>query len=677
MSKRIGIDLGTTFSLVSFINAAGKPELIPNSEGVFLTPSVVWVKDGFIEVGERALNLGLAEPEFLATQMKRNMGDDSYRFQGLTATEVSANILKKLKRDAESHFNGETVDQAVITVPAYFTDGPLKATKQAGKLAGLEVLALPKEPTAAALYYGAAQMKNGEKVMVCDLGGGTMDATILEYSASEGRAEFTVLSSDGSRDLGGEDWTAKLVEMIGLKFEEEFGVSPHSDRSIEQSLIEHCELAKRTLSLADTATVMVGFQGKTLSVPVTREEFEEATAGLLEEALQKAQNALSKSGIGWSDLSRILLVGGSTRMKMVANGFKTLSGIETVTWGNPDQLVALGAALYTEQRVTSGGGIEIVVGQRGGGGAVQANQGTGIVISLKESTTHGLGTIVVEKAGSRPRLVSSVIIKPRTEIPAESSRADYQAKPRQTEVDVPVVQVDHDGVDPDSCIINKTYRFSGIPDRDAPSPIRVTFYYDKDNMIDVSAVDIASGQTLEKMIIDFALPSIETLASMYVVLILDTSGSMAGHPLAQLKIQVKEVCNELMGKGCEVGIVEFGAGIDVVCPLTNDFDRISKDVDGLVAGGGTPMAQGIRLTSGVLREIEGSRVAILVSDGFPDSQPDARLEANRLKELGVTLYTISIGTAGADFLRSIGDAYTQIQSASDLAGAIGKLLWSK
>ena len=674
MPKKIGIDLGTTNSLVSYINAVGKPELVPNAEGKLLTPSVVWVKNGSIEVGEQALNLGFVEPEFLAAQMKRNMGEE-YRFQGLTATEVAAEILKKLKRDTEAHFNGETIEQAVITVPAYFTDPQLKATKRAGELAGFEVLALPKEPTAAALYYGTAQMKDGEKVLVCDLGGGTMDATVLEYSATEGRAEFTVLASDGSRELGGEDWTARLVVLVGAAFEKEFGVSPQRDRNIEQMLIDACERAKRALSVQETTRVVLGFQGKTLSVPITREEFEEATADLLEQALKKGQSAAEKSGAGWGGLSRILLVGGATQMKMVAQGFKTLSGgIEPVMWGNPDQLVALGAAIYTGQQVT-GGGIEIMLGPSGGTG--QANKGTGLVISLKESTTHGLGTIVVEKTGARPRFASSVIIKPRTEIPAESSRADYEAQPHQTEIDVPVVQADQDGMDTDACIINKTYRFSGIPDRNSPSAISVSFYYDKDNMIDVSAVDLANGQMLEKRIIDFTLPDIASLMGLQVALILDTSGSMSGDPLAQLKTQVKEVCNELVIKGCQVGIVEFGFGTDIVCPLTNDFDRLRKDIDGLRAGGGTPMAEGIQRTSGMLQEVGGRQVAILVSDGFPNSLTEAQQEANRLKELGVTLYTISIGDDGADFLRSIGDAYTQVQSAGDLAGAIGKLLWKK
>lgn len=669
MGKKIGIDLGTTFTLASFINDGGKPELIPNAEGLFLTRSVIWAKDGQIEVGETAMNLAEAEPSFLVAEMKRNMGDDSYRFQGMTATDAACHLLKKVKLDAESFFNGEEVQEAAITVPAYFTDAPLKATKLAGEMAGLKVTALPKEPTAAALYYGTAQLGSGDKLLVCDIGGGTTDATVLEYSASGGRSEFSVLSSDGSRDLGGEDWTAALVDLVAPSFEREFGVALRSDRHMERGLIDSCERAKRALTVGDVARVVMAFRGKAFSVPVTRAEFEGATEALLEQALMKAQSALDKSGLDWSGVSRVLLVGGATRMKMVPRGLKEMSGKDPVAWGVADHLVALGAALYTGRRVAADGGVELVLA---GAGA-----GCEIVVGLREATTHGLGAVVAARSPSGPRLVSSVIIRPQTAVPARGSRSDYETQPHQTELDVPVVQADRDGLDAAACVVNKTYRFRGVPDRGAPSQVRVTFSYDRDNMIDVEAVDCLTGKALRKSVIDFDLPARGALDGVTVALLLDTSISMGGEPLSQLKTEVSSVCGALQETGCRVGVVEFGFRVAVVCAPTGDFDTVRDAVDRLRAGGSTPMAEGIASVAAVMSEIVGERIAVLVSDGMPNSQTDARQRADELKELGVTLYTISIGTAGADFLRSIGDSYTQIQSVGGLANAIGNLLWSR
>jgi molecular chaperone DnaK len=669
MGRKIGIDLGTTFSLASFINAAGHPELIPNAEGSVLTPSLVWIKGQEIQVGQNAANM--PEPEFLAAQMKRNMGSESYTFHGHDATEISSLILKKMVGDAEALF-GERVEAAAITVPAYFTSGPRLATKKAGEMAGIEVLALPNEPTAAALHYGTSHMRDRDLIQVFDLGGGTMDATILEVSMSAGEAEFRVLASDGSRDLGGEDWTTRLMEMMEERVSAEFGCAPGSDYTLARALTEACERAKRALTVQDHTRLAITYRGKTVSLPVARDEFEEQTWGLLEQALAKAESALGRCGLAWGGLSRVLLVGGATRMPMVARTLHERSCMEPECWGNPDQLVALGAALYTSRRTVSGA-VELVVGRARGAVAVGSGAGGDVAIKLRESTTHGLGTLVVEKAGRRVRTVSSVILPPRTEIPAERTRGGYSTQPHQTEIDVPVIQADTDGLDPQSCTVHKTYRFLGIPDRPSPSEITVTFRYDVDNLIEVTALDTATGRALEKMIVDFAFPTNGTVAS--VALLLDTSYSMEGKPLDELKEQVMGVCGELAGSDCGVAVVEFGARTMIACPLTGDMDRVRESVSRLRAGGSTPMAEGLTLACDALRDAGRNSVAILVSDGYPDSQTRASAEADHLKQMGVALYTISIGTAGAAFLRSIGDEYTEIDSVGDLGTAIGNLLW--
>jgi molecular chaperone DnaK len=663
MSKSIGIDLGTTFSLASFINPVGRPQLIPNAEASVLTPSAVWAKDGMVLVGDAATNMALAEPDYLATQMKRRMGDDDFRFHGMTATDAATHILAKIKRDAEAFFEGEAVTSAAITVPAYFTDLPLKATKQAGERAGLEVLALPKEPTAAALFYSTSQMRDGDRIVVWDVGGGTTDATVLGYSKSGGEEEFTVLASDGSRELGGEDWTRELFDMASAAFEQEMGVAPSSAAGVDQALLAACESAKRALSMQESGKIVVSWGGRLFSFPVTRSEFEAATAHLTMAAVDKAEGAVNKAGLGWGSISRILLVGGATRMGALGRALHGRSGLKPEMWGVPDQLVGLGAALYTGRRVVAGG-VQLVVN----GSAA----GSGIVLRLRESTTHGLGTLVVDRASGRTRLVSSVIIKPGTPVPAKGVRAGYLTRPHQTEIDIPVVQTDSDGLEPKACVLNKTYRFLGVPDRGTESAIRVSFQYDQDSMIDVAAVDETSGKALGKTLVNSELPE---SGGAEVLFVLDTSGSMAGAPLAALKEQVHKVCAELSGKSCLAGVVEFGNRVRVVCGMTDDFPAIKRAVSALDAGNGTPMGEGLAAACGLLAGGGDGRVLILVSDGCPDSEEAAIREANRVKQLGAALYTISIGSAGGEFLHRIGDSYVAIQSAGDLAAAIGKLLW--
>jgi molecular chaperone DnaK len=276
MGKIIGIDLGTTYSLMSYIDESGRVRLIPNAEGQYLTPSVVLIKDGIIQVGEVALNKAITEREYVVRGIKRSMGDEIFTFQGLTPTQISAEILKKLKRDAEAYFK-ENVDVAVITVPAYFSDKPRRATEQAGEIAGFSVKDLPNEPTAAALYYGTAQMKDGDCIIVYDLGGGTMDATVLKYQ----NGIFEVLASDGSQSLGGQDWTQCLVDFVSDAYEAAFGVFPASDRRIEQMVFDECEKAKRMLATVDTVSIPLSHKGKVKVVTISLQRFEEMTAALL------------------------------------------------------------------------------------------------------------------------------------------------------------------------------------------------------------------------------------------------------------------------------------------------------------------------------------------------------------------------------------------------------------
>jgi len=673
MSRIIGIDLGTTFSLVSYIDDAGRPNIVINREGKRLTPSVVLIKGKTVLVGEPALNQALTEKDYVVQAIKRSMGDDDYTFQGMTPTQISAEILKKLKSDAED-FLGQKVTECVITVPAYFTDKPRKATKEAGELAGFLIKDLPNEPTAAALYYGTSQMKHGDTVLVYDLGGGTFDATVLLYE----NYIFTVLASDGTQTLGGQDWTQRIVDMASEAFNKHFGVLPSSDSRLEQIITEACEKAKKALATTDSYEIPLFYKGKFEQFKITSKQFENRTQDLVMHTIEKTESALQKAGISWEKVSRILLVGGSTRLRMVEQYLKQFSsGKELTKYRNVDELVALGAALYTKQQVTPEGQRQITIVPSGPSGiAIASEKSAGIVVvTLKETTTHGLGTVVIDRQGGKVQLVTSVIIKPQSSIPAVASRDDYKTKPHQREVHIPIVQADSDGLDPESCHINKTYRFSGIPERPQPSQIRVTFTYDKDAIIDVIAEDVISNTTLEKETIDFTLPEIiEAPEEIQILLIMDTSGSMANMPIEQAKKEVKKVCDDLKDTPCRLGLIQFGAKVNVVHSLTNDFSKIQRVVDTLYAYNGTPMAEGINLALEEFRNIHGNRVAILISDGQPDNSVEALDKSNTLKREGITLFTISIGTVGAGFLQTIGDAYTQIASSAGLSEAIGQFL---
>ena len=672
MSKILGIDLGTTYSLMSYLDESGRPCLIPNAEGKMLTPSVILVKEGKIQVGEIALNQAVTEREFVIQGIKRSMGRDNFTLLGLTPTEISAEILKKLKRDAETYLNQE-VPAAVITVPAYFTDKPRTATKQAGELAGFSVNDLPKEPTAAALYYGLTQMKNRDCILVYDLGGGTMDATVLKYQDQN----FEVLASDGSQTLGGQDWTQRLVDFVSKEYENTFGVFPASDRRIEQMVISECENAKLMLASRDTVEIVLSREGKTKVVQISLEQFEEMTADLLFQTTTKVESALEQAGLKWVNINQILLVGGSTRLRMVERMLTKISGIIPIKYRNVDQLVALGAALYTGETISPGGKRQIAIAKKSSRDIALTSPGKpgSTSITLKESTTHGLGTVVIDRQAGSQRLVTSVIIKPHSPIPVSASRDNYKTAPHQTEVDIPVVQAQQDGLDPYLCHINKTYRFSGIPDRDQESQICVTFYYDKNEIIDVNAVDVLSNGNLEKQIIDFKLPDIKEIPSnLKIILVIDTSTSMEGQPIIDAKKEVKKVCQDLENSNCSMGIIQFGAAVEVVHPLTDDLIKIKEAIAPLSVGNGTPMGEGILLAFQQFKNITGSRIVILVSDGFPNNESIALEAANRLKADGVNLYTISIGHDGAEFLQAIGDAYTQIESAAGISEAIGNLL---
>ncbi|MCX7884021.1 MAG: molecular chaperone DnaK [Caloramator sp.] len=467
MGRVIGIDLGTTYSCMAYMEG-GEPVVIPNSEGARTTASVVAFKpNGERIVGQVAKRQAITNPDKTIMSIKRHMGTD-YKVnidgKAYTPQEISAMILAKLKADAESYF-GEPVTEAVITVPAYFNDSQRQATKDAGKIAGLEVLRIINEPTAASLAYGLDKMDKNQKILVYDLGGGTFDVSILEI----GDGVFEVKSTNGNTHLGGDDFDQKIMDYLCDTFKAENGIDLRSDKMAMQRLKEAAEKAKIELSTSLSTEINLPFitadatGPKHLNVTLTRAKFNELTADLVQATLEPMKNALKDAGLEINQIDRVVLVGGSTRIPAVQELVKNFTGKEPTKGINPDECVAVGAA-------------------------IQAGVLKGEVkdVLLLDVTPLSLG---IETLGG----VFTTLIPRNTTIPTRKSQIFSTAADGQTSVEIHVLQ----GERP-MARDNKTlgrFTLSGIPPAPRGVPqIEVTFDIDANGIVHVSAKDLGTGK---------------------------------------------------------------------------------------------------------------------------------------------------------------------------------------
>ncbi|WP_148509237.1 molecular chaperone DnaK [Hungatella hathewayi] len=468
MGKIIGIDLGTTNSCVAVMEG-GKPVVIPNSEGVRTTPSIVaFTKNGERLVGEPAKRQAVTNADRTISSIKRHMGTD-YKVaidgKNYTPQEISAMILQKLKADAEAYL-GEKVTEAVITVPAYFNDAQRQATKDAGKIAGLDVKRIINEPTAAALAYGLDNEKE-QKIMVYDLGGGTFDVSIIEI----GDGVIEVLSTNGDTRLGGDDFDNRITQWMVDEFKKTEGVDLSGDKMAMQRLKEAAEKAKKELSSSTTTNINLPFitataEGpKHLDMNLTRAKFDELTLDLIERTAVPVQNALRDAGITASELGKVLLVGGSTRMLVAQEKVKQLTGKEPSKTLNPDECVAIGASIQ--------------------GGKLAGDAGAGDILLLDVTPL----SLSIETMGG----VATRLIERNTTIPTKKSQIFSTAADNQTAVDIHVVQGERQFARD-----NKTlgqFRLDGIPPARRGVPqIEVTFDIDANGIVNVSAKDLGTGK---------------------------------------------------------------------------------------------------------------------------------------------------------------------------------------
>ena len=468
MSKIIGIDLGTTNSCVAVMEG-GKPTVIANTEGARTTPSVVaFTKTGERLVGEPAKRQAVTNAEKTISSIKRDMGTDRGRTidgKKYSPQQISAMILQKLKADAESYL-GEKVTEAVITVPAYFNDAQRQATKDAGKIAGLDVKRIINEPTAAALAYGLDNEKE-QKIMVYDLGGGTFDVSIIEI----GDGVIEVLATNGDTHLGGDDFDNKIIQWMLDEFKKAEGVDLSGDKMAMQRLKEAAEKAKKELSSAMTTNINLPFITATAEGPkhfdmnLTRAKFDELTRDLVDKTAIPVQNAMKDAGMNYSDLGQVLLVGGSTRIPAVQDKVRALTGKEPSKSLNPDECVAIGASIQ--------------------GGKLAGDAGAGDILLLDVTPL----SLSIETMGG----VATRLIERNTTIPTKKSQIFSTAADNQTAVDINVVQGERQFAKDNKSL--GQFRLDGI----APAPrgipqIEVTFDIDANGIVNVSAKDLGTGK---------------------------------------------------------------------------------------------------------------------------------------------------------------------------------------
>ncbi|NMF65403.1 hypothetical protein DP113_01275 [Brasilonema octagenarum UFV-E1] len=475
MSYVIGIDLGTTYSAMAYINADGKSEIIPNAEGERITPSVLLFEDDSVVVGSYAKNVAVSEGERVVQFIKRRMGTD-YRIRqngrDYSPEDISALILKKLKQDAEVFLN-TTIRDVVITVPAYFDDKRRVATKTAGEIAGLNVLGIINEPTAAALEFSASREVHNKTILVYDLGGGTFDITIMKVNGKD----VNVIASGGDHELGGKDIDDCLIAFFQQEFRKATGFDPLTSLAGEQELRSKAEETKRKLSSSPNARVSLNVEGRQAAFKITQPQFEELIDELVLRTEMNVELVLDEAELSTRKIDDVLLVGGSSRIPLVAKMLTRLFGKEPLRSVNPDEVVAQGAAILANSLAIEAG-------------EVPQTPNT-LLPNISDVCAHSLGVVSLNDFGVPE---NSIIIPKNSKIPCQQSQVYGTVRDKQDAVDIEILQ--GDAQDPQDCVQLGIARMENLPPSLAGSPVEVTFAYDANGILHVKGVFLNTGQSI-------------------------------------------------------------------------------------------------------------------------------------------------------------------------------------
>lgn len=654
----IGIDLGTTFSAVATVSERGQPVVVKNGDGESTTPSVVYFPEsGEPIVGAEAKEYQAVGEKDVASFFKRDMGDPNFfqMFRGhrYSPTELSTIVLKKLKQDAEMSL-GQKVDAAVITVPAYFNNGQRNATMEAAKAAGLRVLRIINEPTAAAIAYGLQTKSDRETTtMVYDLGGGTFDVSIVRVSNSE----IAVLATDGDHKLGGKDWDDQIAGYLAAKFKDEFGADPFEDPESFNDLLVRCEKAKKELSVRDSTKVSIVHNGERGTYTLTREEFAEITRDLLERTRGISESVLrSVEGLTWDKLDGVLLVGGSSRMPMVSSFVEEVTGRPPLRGINVDEAVAMGAALQAASDLRSEDGFELE-------GAADS---TFPLPTIRDVTSHSLGMVAENK--DRSKYLNSIIIKKNSSIPVENA-SDYtirvSSNRKANQLEVYMLQGESEV--PLECSVLGKYVFSDFaPTKDGKAKVRVHYAYNKNGTVDVHAEQLGSGKSVPLTLSIEPVPEDMSWLGRSprendppapptsLVIAVDTSGSMCGHPMGEAKRAAKSLVEKLDMSRFSVGILAFSDQMGVLSNCTDNKSDVLSAISKLDVGwGGGNEACPFKNAMKMMRSGEGAKFIVLLTDGCWDDPRQAIRDAKDVKEAGAEIIAIGFGGADREFLRAV------------------------
>ena len=743
----IGIDLGTTFSSIAYVDEDGRICILKTPNGQEAMPSVVLIDGDRIVVGDAALNQWAVDEEHVVRWIKRSMGDPDYQFprralfaldpsfeealgsatpedlgsdtlldalreefqknditlssgaylsdaipawvlhdgdsaytipkhgeelmvhEGFSAVEISAEILKALKASAESQL-GQPVDEVVITCPAYFDTNEVENTKRAGEMAGMTVREIVKEPVAAAVYFGIDHMKDGEKTLTCDLGGGTFDATILTLE----QGKFTSIATMGDRNLGGHDWTMELVDLVAEQSLEQFQEDPRDDPVGRQRLYEACENAKRMFLQTDQMAIPCICSEGVKEITITRDEFEARTASQVTRMMTQCEDALTKAKMTWDDIDRILLVGGSTRLRGVSKALEDASGKKPELSPKVDLMVACGAAIMAKGKVRA---------RASQGGLTEVSDGGLIEVEVTRQIARSFGTRVYDPENSC--ITNAMMIPHGTEAPVDCSDDDFEvAIDGQQYFDVPVVEFEDD--EDYECI--RSYRCICLPDAKKGDRIRLTFHYDISGILTAEAHDVKTGSELHLDPARYVEPEEGSITvsvkPRWVVFALDVSYSMEEDDILETaKKALIDNARDLLavgGDGCKIGIVTFASSATVACHPTSNMAEIERQVRPIKCSGTTVMDEGIAEAVVLVMSAPAGtdRDVVLLTDGYPDSGHEQKTKnaAEDAKRKGVTLSSLGIGEDGVDmdFLRSLTPLILQIQSGSEIEKGVGTLL---